>query len=150
MKKLFSIIFSILLFIGFVYACKEDAKPLPYTNVNINIQPNSPLYPSLNTVGGFAMLTANYPSRGVIVYRLSSSQFLAYERTCPHDADACCNQDTCTRLVVESSGLEVIDPCCGSKFLIIDGSVASGPSNYPLKQYAADYDGDILHIYNKE
>ncbi len=148
--KLSSITLSILLFIGLVYACKEDAQPLPYTHVNINIRPDSPLYPSLNTVGGFAMLTANYPSRGVIVYRLSNNEFLAFERTCPHDADACCNQDTCTRLIVENNGLEVSDPCCSSKFLIIDGTVASGPSKYPLKQYVADYNGDILHIYNKE
>lgn len=137
----------LILLLFLVYACKEESKPLPYTQVNFSIQPDSPLYPSLNTVGGFAMLTANYPSRGIIVYRLNSTTFMAYERTCPYDADACCTQDTCTRLVVQDNALLISDPCCGSEFLILDGSVSTGPSTYPLKQYAADYDGTNLHIY---
>lgn len=106
------------------------------------------MYPELNTVGGFVTLTANYPSRGIIVYRLSTNTFMAYERSCPYDANACCTQDTCSRLVVDADALRITDPCCQSKFLIIDGSVSKGPATYPLKQYKADYSGGTLHIYN--
>ena len=133
----------------FLVACQKDAyTPLPHVDVNIQIFPNSTQYLDLNAVGGFVYLTANYPSRGVIVYRLGSSDFIAFERTCPHDPNACCDETQCSRLVVEDSRLTISDPCCGSLYLILDGSNVSGPSQYPLKQYHTSYDGVTLRIFD--
>jgi len=138
------------LFIVFLLTtCQKDAyTPLPHVDVNIQLFPNSTQYLDINTVGGFVYITANYPSRGIIVYRLTDSEFLAFERTCPHDPDACCTGTQCSRLVVDQSRLRITDSCCQSVYLILDGSNISGPSQYRLKQYNTSYDGTVLHIFD--
>jgi nitrite reductase/ring-hydroxylating ferredoxin subunit len=128
--------------------CQKEDDPLPFAVVNIRIEPNSTLYINLNTVGGHEYITANSPSRGIIVYRISVNDFVAFERTCPHDPDACCTETSCSRLVVEDDGIIITDPCCESTYLILDGSNVAGVSVKPLKQYNTSYDGKILHIYN--
>jgi nitrite reductase/ring-hydroxylating ferredoxin subunit len=139
---------SLFLFV-FLTHCQKDAyTPLPHVDVNIQILPNSIQYLDLNAVGGFIYLTANYPSRGIIVYRLGPNDFKAYERTCPYDPDGCCSGSSCSRLVVEENRLSIIDSCCNSVYLILDGSNISGPSTYPLKQYHTSYDGTTLRIYD--
>lgn len=133
----------------FFTSCQKDAyTPLPFVEVNIQIFPNSTQYYELNSLGGFVYLTANFPSRGIIVYRLNQTDFMAFERTCPHDPDACCEGTECARLVVDENRLFISDPCCGSVYLILDGSNESGPSQYNLKQYHTSYDGYTLHIFD--
>ncbi len=127
---------------------KEAYTPLPFVEVNIQIFPNSTQYFNLNSIGGFEYLTANSPSRGIIVYRINQEEFVAFERTCPHDPDACCTEAGCARLVVEENSFMISDSCCGSLYLILDGSNISGPSQYPLKQYHTSYDGTTLHIFD--
>ena len=130
-------------------SCQKNAySPLPHVDVNIQLYPNTSQYIDLNTVGGFVYLTANYPSRGIIVYRVSDTDFIAFERTCPYDPDKCCEGNECARLVVDNSHLTISDPCCNSKYLILDGSNVSGPSTFPLKQYHTTFDGNALHIYD--
>ncbi len=116
--------------------------------VNINIDPNSTQFINLNVVGGYEYITANPPSRGIIVYRTSVNDFKAFERTCPHDPDACCDENSCSRIVVEEDGLLMKDDCCGSTYLILDGSNVAGPSVERLRQYRTSYNGETLHIYN--
>ncbi|MCD6179957.1 MAG: hypothetical protein J7K39_08635 [Bacteroidales bacterium] len=143
------ILLAFLVLSLFLVDCQKDAyTPLPYVEVNIQIFPNSTQYLDLNAVGGFIYLTANYPSRGIIVYRVGAADFVAFERTCPHDPDECCTGNVCSRLVVEDNRLYISDPCCGSVYLILDGSNVSGPSQYPLKQYHTSYDGTVLRIFN--
>lgn len=138
-----------LLTILFLTTCQKEAyTPLPHVEVNIQLFPNSTQYLNLNATGGFEYITANYPSRGIIVYRIAPSDFIAFERTCPHDPDDCCEGLECTRLIVEDSRLTISDPCCSSVYLILDGSNISGPSQYPLKQYHTSYDGTTLRIYD--
>ena len=143
------ILFISLLTFLFLTTCQKDAyTPLPHVEVNIQIFPNSTQYLDLNAVGGFVYLTANFPSRGIIVYRIGPLDFIAFERTCPHDPNECCDELQCARLVVEDSRLTISDPCCGSLYLILDGSNISGPSQYPLKQYHTSYDGVTLRIFD--
>lgn len=148
-KVLYSFIIGILAIAFFTSQCKKEEKPLPFAVVNISIEPNSTQFIRLNTVGGYEYLTANPPSRGLIVYRISVDKFMAFERTCPHDPDACCDVETgCSRVKVEEDGIILKDSCCGSTFLILDGSNVTGPAVRPLKQYNTSYNGRILHIYN--
>jgi Rieske Fe-S protein len=40
-------------------------------------------------------------------------------------------------------------PVCGSAYLpSLDGSVISGPAVYPLVEYHATLQNDVLHVYN--
>jgi len=101
------------------------------------------MYSQLNVVGGWVYLTADAPSRGIIVYKLSQDEFKAYERICPYDPDM-----INARVQVEKSSVTGIDSLCGSRFILTDGQPFKGPATLPLKQYQTAYDGNTLHIYN--
>ena len=122
---------------------KDQYPEIPYAVVNIFIDPNSTMYIELNAVGGWVYLTADPPSRGIIVYRLSQDEFMAYERICPYDPDM-----ASARVEVESSAVTAIDSLCGSRFILTDGQPFKGPATLPLKQYRTYYDGSTLHIFN--
>lgn len=122
---------------------KDHYPEIPYVPVNIFIDPNSTMYIELNAVGGWVYLTADAPSRGIIVYRLSQDEFMAYERICPYDPDI-----INARVEVEHSGVTAIDSLCGSRFILTDGQPFKGPATLPLKQYRTAYDGNTLHIFN--
>ena len=80
---------------------------------------------------------------GIVVYRLSTDIFCAYDRACPYDWE-----NSAAWIVVEESGLTLTDNHCGSQFNIIDGGVIRGPAQFPLKTYKTRYDGMILKVYN--
>lgn len=127
-------------------ACKKDkTDPIPYAYINFVIYPNSTIWLELNTVGGWAYVNADAPSKGVIIYRSDVDAFTALERTCPHNP-----YDNCASgpVKVEAGGSVAIDSCCGSRFLLLDGSVVQGPSSYPLRTYRTSYDGNALRVFN--
>lgn len=130
--------------IALIFACsckKDQYAEIPNVYVNLYLNINSTLYIELNNVGGWVNLTGGY--RGILVYRESTDIFKAYERACPYDPD-----ESGAIIVVDASGLTMSDATCGSQYLILDGSVVSGPATLPLKQYRTDFDGSTLHIYN--
>lgn len=134
------------LLVGLVLATscdKYDDDEIPFAYVNFYINPNSSFYWQINSPGGWIYLVADTPSRGIIIYRGLQDDFKAYERTCPYDP-----YEACARVEVEPSGLTIADSCCGSRFIILDGSVIQGPSKRPLKQYRTSYDGNLLHVFN--
>ena len=134
--------------------CKEKDEQSPIAPVDITLDPNSTIYQEINVPGGWMYLGESdgviYPSRGIIVYRMTTDQFLAFERTPPYKPDSCCNASgtICTRLIVEDFYPFVQDTCTNSSFLIIDGSPAEGPANRYLWQYYAEYDGYLLYIHD--
>lgn len=131
----------ILLHIG----CKKGEDEVePPTYINITINPNSTEYQELNTVGGWTYLPATTPSRGIIVYRLSQDNFMAYDRMPPYEPDQCCNNGVCTYLIVDMPFVE--DTCTSSIYQILDGAPFSGPSSTPLIRYTTYYDGISLQI----
>ena len=150
MKKILSyglIITASLLFFG----CRETLVNPNYPSgvINFTIYPNQLHYQELNTVSGFMYLTSDpeSTSRGIIVYRLSQDEFLAYDRLPPNEPNACCDsQGNCTRLVVDFPF--VIDNCNQIKYNILNGSIVEGEGIYPLIQYHTSYNGTELHIYN--
>jgi len=141
---------SLIIMILFLTFCNKDKGPdIPEAYVNIYLRPNSIDYIADGT---WVYVTANEPSRGIIVYRLFHDSFKAYERTCTYDPNACCTSSSsvlsCSKLTVEFSGLTITDTCCHSQFLITDGTPFSGPATFSLKEYNTEYDGDVLHIFN--
>ena len=128
----------VLLFVISV-GCRDKDKGVRERDVNINININSAEYNRLNVVGGYEYITGGID--GIVVYRKSYDEFVAYERHCPY------NSSNCRRIEVLAAPL-VIDSGCGSRFLLNDGSLVNGPSKYGMKQYRTYYDGTYLHIYN--
>jgi len=138
-SRLDKLIILLLLLIPLASCHKDKQTPvIPYVYVNIQLYPNTL---DFIPVSGWVYVTGGY--RGLIVYRMGSNEFMAYERTCPYDPEK-----DCARVQVESSGITAIDSCCGSRFVLTDGSPIKGPSGYPLQQYRTSYDGDLLRIFN--
>ena len=104
------------IFLTIISSCKEDPDDLiPYAHVDFVIDINSTFYNELSAVGGWVYVTGGY--KGILIYRLSMEDFLAFERSCTYKP-----LDPCERITMESSGLSMIDSCCGSRFLILDGT----------------------------
>jgi len=128
----------LLLFVS----CKKDVKnPIPDVYVNFYLNISSTLYIELASVGGWVNLTGGY--KGIVVYRSSTDEFMAFERACPYDWEV-----DSAYVSVEPSGLVLKCKSCGSEFLIIDGSIVNGPATVSLKQYYTEYDGQNVHVYN--
>ena len=121
----------------FTGCMEENDTPMGYVNFTIN--PNSTFYTNLNHVGGYEYFIGGY--KGVIIFRYSWTEFLAYERACPH-----CHEVGVE--VQEQSGVILECPQCGSQFIYTDGSPIKGPAVSSLRQYSTYYDGSQLHVYN--
>ncbi len=123
------------------FSCKKSQSDIPYETVNYDVSLNDPSNVNLNSVGGWVYITAGV--RGIILYRKSQTDFLAFERNCPYKPN-----DACARIFVESNNVSAKDDCCGSVYSILEGTVLSGPSTRPLKQYSAVLAGTNVHLQN--
>ena len=135
--------FSLVFFIaGCIFSCKKDTRDVvPNAYVNLFIDTTYPEFVNLNAVGGWVYITGG--SRGIVVYRNSIEEFMAYDRHCTYEPS-----NSCARIEVEQSNITTVDSCCGSKFVLTDGSVINGPASMPLKQYQAKLEGNTLRIFN--
>ncbi len=135
--------FLMVLWISLVFSCDKNQSQIPNVYVDIYIDLTDPLYSDLQIPGNYVYITGGV--NGIIVYRSSSDEFSAFERTCPYDPD-------CGKVFVDQANYTAVDTvCCGSTFsLLLDGTVTKGPSPYPLKKYQCSYDlnSNILRITN--
>lgn len=126
----------------------------PQNNATINQANNTPVnftvlissHPNLLNTGGVDTIP-NVGVKGIIIYRASTSQFYAYERSCTYDGTTVAN----AKVTAGNGSFTAKDNVCGSIFTIADGTggVTHGPATYALKQYTATYDGtNSLHITN--
>ena len=132
---------ALLLLSGFSGCRKDTNNTVPAVAVDIYIYINNPSFINLNAVGGWVYVTGGV--RGIIVYRKSTSEFMAYDRNCTYQSS-----DPCATIVVDNTNIIATDTCCHSKFSIYDGSVLQAPAGLPLKQYSTTFDGTTIHIYN--
>lgn len=137
-KLIHTLFFGLLLF----SSCNKDPKNdiIPYVPVNINIYVSDPAFFELSVIGGFTYI--NGGSKGIVVYRQTQDVFLAFDRHCTYNVNDACS------VQADSSLVFLEDSCCGSSFMLFDGSVSKGPATIPLKQYATSFDGNVLLISN--
>ena len=141
MNKVFRYCFLTLLTAVCIFSsCKKDNTAVPDVFTDIYLYSTDPAFAPLNAIGGYAYATGG--SKGVIIFRKSQNEFMAYDRHCPYKV-----QDGNT-VTVDASGLLVEDATCGSKFLITDGSPNQGPAVNSLKYFQTSFDGTVLHIFN--
>ena len=151
-----AVFFFVSIIISFNVSCnKNNINPnIPNVPINITIDPNSTLIQELNTVGGWVYLDEKpgifipSGSRGVMVYRMDVHEFKAFERQPPNDPNKCCDGNVCTKLLIGEYFPLAKDTCTGTSYLLLDGSIIEGEGPFPLIEYAAIYDGNLLHIYN--
>lgn len=125
-------------------SCRKNRNhPVPSIPFDITINMSLPTYSELQGVGGWAYVSGG--SRGIIVYRKSYDDFVAFDRHSPAEGGADCP----TPLTPDSNNfLQLNDACSGATFSLYDGSPMSG-SEFGLRQYQVVWDGNYaLRIYN--
>ena len=145
MKTIFRIsnaIFAILMVI-FVTSCNK--KPENQIDINVHIDftiyPNTLEYQELNIVGGWMYLTAPLPSYGIIVYKYSIDEFMAYDRK-PLISNGSCPDN---RLDVDFPF--IVDECNGQTYSILNGFNQNGDGSH-IYWYQTEFDGQALRIHN--
>jgi len=94
---------------------------------------------TLQVDGGYKTLSEGV--RGIIVYRVNASTYMAYERNCSFRPN-----EACATVDVHNSNLFMVDSCCGSNFSFTDGSPTGGPAWRPLNRYRTQLSGNNLTI----
>lgn len=133
---------------------KKQGDVIPYVLVDFYIDLNDPEFFDLNAIGNYILINsqtnnlgyraAGYDNNGIILYRAQSDEFMAYDRTCPHDYDL--NQSS---YAVDVDGIYAECPYCKSLYALPSyGTPSSGPSKYPLKIYRAQFNGQYVHVTN--
>lgn len=133
-------VFFVILLLFFLITCKNETNRIPYVAVNFTISLEDPLANPL-LIPGNSVIIESQGVNGIIIYRFSQTDFLAWERTCTY-----LPEDNCA--VVSDSSSHLNCPCCGTQYSIIDGSPIQGLSRYFLKSYNTSFDGRILRVYN--
>lgn len=122
-------------------SCENTGSGIPYVNVNYRLVVGNPDFAPLQAIGGWVYLQGG--SKGIIVYRASQDEFMAFDRHCTFQP-----QDNC-RVTVDNTHITAVDQeCCGSKFILVDGSIVQGPAARGLHQYRTSFDGNTLWITN--
>ncbi|MBK8339580.1 MAG: hypothetical protein IPK99_06035 [Flavobacteriales bacterium] len=135
------ILIPLLAGVLFLACRKEQQGGVPLTTVDFQINVNNPAYIDLAVPGGWLYLTGG--SLGLIVYRKSMDEFVAMDRHCTYQP-----AELCKVFVDESEVIARDTTCCGSAFLLLDGSVTEGPAALGLQRYNTNFNGTTLRIFN--
>jgi hypothetical protein len=132
--------FKGLILLSLLISCEPDLvdDPIPFqpfADINI-VLPN---HPDLFSDGGYIFVNDG-GVRGIILYRKSTTTYLAFERNCSYRPN-----DACATVDVHASTLFMQDACCGSSFKF-DGKPSGGPAWRPLQQYQTFLSGTTLTI----
>ena len=118
----------------------DNDSVVPLVNVDFTININEPAFFELTNITGWVYVTGG--SRGILIYRNNIDQFSAFDRHSPYNVDDGC------RVEVLEDQFTVKDECSDSSWIILDGSIATGPTEQPLKPYSTDFSGSFLRVYN--
>lgn len=133
----------VILMVFFVVSCNK--KPENQIDINVDIDftiyPNTLEYQELNVVGGWMYLTSPLPSYGIIVYKMSIDEFMAYDRRPLINNDACPDN----RLNVDMP--YIIDECNNQTYSILNGFNQNGDGSH-VYWYQTEFDGTALRIHN--
>lgn len=138
------LIFSSLKIINSCGNREETSSCFPRSLISVQLNLNLPAYNNLQNIGGWLYISEQQSgTRGLIITKISSTEFRVYDRNAPH---ICPNTDT--TLEVENGTL-VKCTKDNAKWFLNSGAPAS-VSAYPLKQYYYSYNPstNIINIYN--
>ncbi len=141
-KRIFLLLFIIVTAIS---CSKNKQHPVPHYSFDANINLTLPSYADLQGVGGWAYVSG-IGSKGVIVYRQSMQNFVAFDRHSPAEGSFDCESG----LVVDNSNFLILnDPCSDAQFSLYDGSIIGGNTKWGLRAYVVEYyGGQHIRIFN--
>lgn len=136
-------------------SCNKKNDVIPDVTVDFTLDLNDPEFVNLNALGGSVTVnpgTNNWPysagfnGNGIIIY-CGVNEFLAYDRTCPHDYSV--NGLSVKVNIDPSNSLNANCPKCLTIYsLAANGTPAGGPGRYPLKNYRTSFDGRHVRVWN--
>jgi nitrite reductase/ring-hydroxylating ferredoxin subunit len=129
--------FSLLL----VACVKNDGSLVPDVFVNYLVPINDPSISALNSPGG-AVVINGHGVAGLIIYRRSDGQYMAYDRCSTVNPEQKC------AINLDDPNLTATDPCSGAKFSMYDGSPVKAPAKRSLKQYNVSINNSYLQVIN--
>ena len=114
-----------------MFGCSSQSDPAP-ANADFTLDLSSSQYSTLNTVGG------SVAANGIIIARLSTTEFVALSRACTHEG---------TAINYRSSQKDFLCPNHGARFSTT-GSVLAGPANSSLRKYNTTLTGTSLRVFS--
>lgn len=143
MERLKLHIFLLLTLVIFSGCRKERNHPVPSIPFDFQIDLSLPSYQPLTGTGGWAYVNGGL--KGIIVYRRSFDEFVAWERQSPTDPEGACSTGLTPN---EDNFLQLDDPCSDATFSMYDGSPMAN-SEWGLRGYRCQWDGsNLLRISN--
>ncbi|MBT3873102.1 MAG: hypothetical protein HOF75_10790 [Flavobacteriaceae bacterium] len=144
--KMKKIAFFLLISLGLLSCSNNDDKiqnpylVVPLVNLSLNL--NLPEYTDLKFPGG-SFIVNNQGIKGIVVYCVSDTQYFASELSDPNHSPNSCSKMEVTGIIATCSCDD------GNTNDIITGQFTP-PNNekYPMLQYRAERNGDIVTVYN--
>lgn len=139
MKKIIALLFSITL----VLSCTSDnfrnQNPfIPDYNFSITIDANLPLFSGLQSAINPILITqANIGANGIIVMKISDTDYRAWEANCPNQFPS-----ACSRMFI--NGVNAKCPCDDIEYSLFNGVGMNGQGEYTMKPYRVDILGNNL------
>lgn len=132
---------------------KNDVIPDVYVDFAISV--TDPEFSDLSAPGNHALVNAStnnigypaagYSGNGIIIYHATMWEFLAFDRTCPHDFVT-----SGKSVAVNVDGIYAVCPDCGTNYALPSfGTPSSGPGRYPLKNYRVSFNYPVIRVWNK-
>jgi len=146
MKEMRRILGVFIMLLLFTTCGKDREEIIPNVSFYVKVDLTDPKYSSENTFIVHNDIYGNMAGiSGVVVYRLSSDTFYAFDLMCTKEKQVGISVDLKDDITCEC-------PHCKSQFLIATpyGDVISGPAPWPLKSYKTSVTagGTILNIWN--
>jgi len=145
MKKL---IFSLILVAGILSCSSNDDNrnnTNPFLNVppvNITLNLNLPEYNSLKFPSN-SVIIGNQGIKGIVVYCINENLYTAFELSDPNHTPSSCSKMT---VIAPVATCECSDE---NQYNIISGEhLSQDNTKYPMQQYRAVREGDVINVYN--
>ncbi len=117
----------------------EDDADIPYIRFDdIYVNIGLPEYFNLQSIGAYAYIDGGV--KGIILYRKGENLFYAFERNCTFTPN-----EACATVEVDVTGLQIVDPCCGSVYTL-EGIPIGGPASRELRRYNAIFENGTVII----
>ncbi|APG61469.1 hypothetical protein [Christiangramia salexigens] len=139
------ILFISLLFISIV-ACSgsddnfQNNPNLPNLNFRLQLNLSLPEYNNLQFAGN-SYVTYNYGVRGIVIYNINNSQYVAFELSDPNHPPSNCS-------AMRVNGVIASCDCDDNSYNIITGELSNGEGQYTLKPYRIRRSGNIIEVWN--
>ena len=113
---------------------------LPDVNFNFQLNLNFAEYNDLQFPGN-SFATYNYGVRGVVIYNINSSQYVAFELSDPNHPP-----NNCSGMIVD--GVIATCGCDDNQYNVITGELVEGDGDYTMKPYRVQRSGNMLEVFN--